>query len=224
MNCFKEYQYKLLLQVIWWVLDFYVIIDVRNRCAKGSWDVFNTYLESTPHLNGLFSFTLLDIILGWALGFLVVCQWCKYFHLIASSSAFLIVVLPCLHHILIMPCHIYPLVYIFHYFFCFTLCKSTLYEFFYPFIVFLLGFIIFFYLDYPGKSFFLLLFILVAWVTARFIIYSLWSWHQVIILVCVFTYLAILPSGGKLGFYYKEHEILPPMPGINWSIFFSIPW
>ncbi|KAM0937346.1 putative xylulokinase [Dioscorea sansibarensis] len=26
--------------------------DVRNRCAKGSWDVFNMYLESTPHLNG----------------------------------------------------------------------------------------------------------------------------------------------------------------------------
>uniref|UniRef100_A0A0C9RZ78 Xylulose kinase n=1 Tax=Wollemia nobilis TaxID=56998 RepID=A0A0C9RZ78_9CONI len=26
--------------------------DVRNRCAKGSWDIFNEFLEQTPPLNG----------------------------------------------------------------------------------------------------------------------------------------------------------------------------
>lgn len=38
------------------VLQF--LVDVRNRCAEQSWDVFNKFLEDTPPLNGLFfSFT-----------------------------------------------------------------------------------------------------------------------------------------------------------------------
>jgi hypothetical protein len=29
------------------------------------------------------------------------------------------------------------------------------------------------------------------------------------------SHLYILYAGGKLGFYYKDHEILPPLPGNN---------
>lgn len=31
-----------------------MITDVRNRYAERSWDVFNSYLEKTPPLNGIF--------------------------------------------------------------------------------------------------------------------------------------------------------------------------
>lgn len=37
-----------------------ILVDVRNRCAEQSWDVFNKFLEVTPPLNGLllsFAFT-----------------------------------------------------------------------------------------------------------------------------------------------------------------------
>jgi len=30
------------------------ILDVRNRCAEKSWEIFNKYLEQTPALNGLY--------------------------------------------------------------------------------------------------------------------------------------------------------------------------
>ena len=39
-----------------------------------------------------------------------------------------------------------------------------------------------------------------------------WHWH----ISCgpgIMTYFFIMYVGGKLGFYYKDHEILPPLPG-----------
>jgi len=38
-----------------------MFVDVRNRCAERSWDVFNRFLEKTPALNGLY-FTLFAFI------------------------------------------------------------------------------------------------------------------------------------------------------------------
>lgn len=29
------------------------VLDVRDRCADKSWEVFNTFLQQTPPLNGL---------------------------------------------------------------------------------------------------------------------------------------------------------------------------
>lgn len=35
-------------------------------------------------------------------------------------------------------------------------------------------------------------------------------------------YFSILYIGGKLGFYYKDHEILPPLPGSDVSVFVTL--
>lgn len=38
-----------------------------------------------------------------------------------------------------------------------------------------------------------------------------------IVILFFFSLMLLSAIGGKMGFYYKEHEILPPLPGRFWA-------
>lgn len=49
---FMNFNFVLAVSYIECVLPIFVL-DVRDRCADKSWEVFNTFLQQTPPLNGL---------------------------------------------------------------------------------------------------------------------------------------------------------------------------